>query len=53
MNEERRKKEALFRYAVLGELLNRVLRRGELGRGLRERAGKVWESPGGASAALP
>ncbi len=47
MNEERRKKEALFRYAVLGELLNRVLRRGELGRGLRERAGRVWEGPGG------
>ena len=47
MSEERRKKEALFRYAVLGDLLHRELRRGELGRGLSERADKVWMGPDG------
>ena len=34
MNDERRREEALFRYAVLGDLLHRSLRRGELGRAL-------------------
>lgn len=47
MNEERRRREALFRYAVLGDLLNRVLGRGELGRGLRERARRLWTGPDG------
>ncbi len=47
MNEERRKEEALFRYAVLGDLLHRGLRRGELGRVLTERARKQWKGPDG------
>lgn len=47
MNDERRREEALFRYAVLGDLLHRRLRRGELGRALGERARKVWQGPDG------
>ncbi len=47
MNEERRRAEALFRYAVLGDLLHRDLRRGELGRALTERAHKLWKGPDG------
>lgn len=47
MNDERRREEALFRYAVLGDLLHRSLRRGELGRALGERARKVWKGPDG------
>jgi transposase InsO family protein len=47
MSEERRKNEALFRYAVLGDLVTRELSRGELGRGLSERAAKVWRCPDG------
>ncbi len=47
MNDERRKAEALFRYAVLGDLLHRGLRRGELGRVLTERARKKWKGPDG------
>lgn len=47
MNDERRREEALFRYAVLGDLLHRSLRRGELGRALTERAGKLWKGPDG------
>lgn len=47
MNDERRKQEALFRYAVLGDLLHRGLRRGELGRALTERARKLWRAPQG------
>lgn len=47
MREDRRRKEALFRYAVLGELLHRALQRGELGCGLRERAAKLWRGPDG------
>ena len=47
MNEERRRAEALFRYAVLGDLLHRGLRRGELGRALNERAQKLWKGPDG------
>ena len=47
MNAERRRAEALFRYAVLGDLLHRNLRRGELGRALSERARKLWSAPDG------
>jgi len=47
MNDERRRAEALFRYAVLGDLLHRSLRRGELGRALSERAQKLWKRPDG------
>lgn len=47
MKKERGKEEALFRYAVLGDLLHRKLKRGELRRGFWERAGKVWTGPHG------
>lgn len=47
MNDKRRKQEALFRYGVLGDLLSRELKRGELRRGLAERATKTWIDPGG------
>ncbi len=47
MTHDRRKKEALFRYAVLGDLLHCPLRRGDLRRGLRARARKVWTVPDG------
>ena len=47
MNDERRREEALFRYAVLGDVLHRLLRRGELRRALEERAQKVWRGPEG------
>jgi hypothetical protein len=40
MDDEGRKKEALFRYSVLGGLLSRPLRRGELRHGLVEIARK-------------
>jgi transposase InsO family protein len=47
LNDDRRKEEALFRYGVLGDLLSRELRRGELKHGLAERASKIWIGPGG------
>ncbi len=47
MNDERRREEALFRYATLGDLLHRDLRRGELGRALTERASRLWKCPDG------
>ena len=47
MKDERRREEALFRYAVLGDLLHRTLRRGEIGRALRDRAEKLWKGPDG------
>ena len=47
MTDDRRRKEALFRYAVLGDLLHRPLRRGDLRRGLRLLARKVFTGPDG------
>lgn len=47
MDETRAQKEALFRYSVLGGVVSRRLRRGELKRALRELARKVWTDPWG------
>jgi len=47
MNPTRAQQEALFRHSVLGELLSRPLKRGELRRGLRARAAQVWTDPFG------
>ena len=47
MTDDQRRKEALFRYAVLGELLHRPLRRGDLRRGLRLLAGRVFTGADG------
>ena len=43
MNDDDRTKEALFRHAVLGDLLSRKLRRGELRPLLRELSLKTFE----------
>jgi putative transposase len=47
MNDDDRTKEALFRHAILGDLLTRDLRRGELGRSLAELSQKVFEDERG------
>lgn len=47
MDEACRQKEALFRHSVLGALLCRDLRRGELKRGLAELAESAWTGPDG------
>lgn len=43
MNEDDRTKEALFRHAILGDLLSRKLRRGELRLLLTDLSGKTFE----------
>jgi putative transposase len=43
MNEDDRTKEALFRHAILGDLLSRKLRRGELHLLLTDLSGKTFE----------
>lgn len=43
MNDDDRTREALFRHAVLGEVLSRDLRRGELGRMLADLSAKLFE----------
>lgn len=43
MNDEDRTKEALFRHAILGDLLSRNLRRGELWRSLAQLSEKTFE----------
>ncbi len=47
MNDERRKAEALFRHSVIGPLLVRDLRRGELQPALEELARQSWTGPDG------
>ncbi len=42
MNVDRRAQEALFRHSVLGPLLSRPLKRGELKRTLKELASQYW-----------
>jgi len=42
MNVDRRAQEALFRHSVLGPLLSRTLKRGELKRLLKELASQYW-----------
>jgi hypothetical protein len=43
MNDDDRTKEALFRHAVLGDVLSRKLKWGELGRLLAELSEKTFE----------
>lgn len=43
MNDDDRTKEALFRHAILGEVLSRSLRKGQLRRMLAELSGKTFE----------
>ena len=45
--QDDRTKEALFRYGVLGPLISRALRRGELKRLLRDLAAQTWTDPHG------
>lgn len=47
MSDDRRQKEALFRYSVLGPALARRLRKGELRATLDELAEKEWTGPDG------
>lgn len=43
MNDDDRTKEALFRHAVLGDVLSRKLKRGEFGRLLAELSETTFE----------
>jgi putative transposase len=47
MNDDDRTKEALFRHAILGELLSRDLKRGELRRGLAQLSLQTFEDSRG------
>ena len=47
MTDERKRDVALFRLAVLGDLVHTELRRGALRRALDEKARKLWVFPGG------
>lgn len=47
MNEDHKKQVALFRFAVLGDLVHGHQRRGELGRALRKKAEQLWRFPDG------
>src|SRR2546422_7455339 len=47
MNEDERNQEALFRHSILGELLSRKLRRGQLHAALKELTQKKYEDQHG------
>ena len=49
MNEDERNQEALFRHSILGELLSRKLRRGQLRPALKQLTQKTYEDPHGRS----
>jgi len=49
MNDERKREVALFRLAVLGDLIHTELRRGELRRALEQKSGQHWVFPDGKS----
>lgn len=49
MNDDRKRDVALFRIAVLGELVHTELRRGALRRALDEKAAQQWVFPDGKS----
>jgi putative transposase len=49
MNDDERTKEALFRHAILGEVLSRSLRKGQLRPLLTEMSGKTFEDYRGCS----
>lgn len=52
MNNEHRKSVALFRLAVLGDLINTAIRHGDLRRALDSRAAQEWQHPDGAARML-
>ena len=52
MNDDRKRDVALFRFAVLGDLVHAELRRGELCRALDQKARKHWIDPAGTSRRL-
>jgi transposase InsO family protein len=47
MNDDERNREALFRHAILGELLSRNLRRGELRPALERLSEETWQDHNG------
>lgn len=47
MTDEQRNQEGLFRLSVLGDLVHRKLRHGELRRALKAKAGESWLAPEG------
>ena len=49
MNEDERNQEALFRHSILGELLSRKLRRGQLRPALKQLTQKTYEDQHGRS----
>jgi putative transposase len=49
MNEDERNQEALFRHSILGELLSRKLRRGELRAALKQLAQQTYQDQKGRS----
>jgi putative transposase len=49
MTDEERNQEALFRHAILGDLLSRNLRRGQLRVGLKQLAQQTWQDHNGQS----
>ncbi len=52
MNDDRKRDVALFRFAVLGDLVQTELRRGELRRALDQKAAQDWIDPAGTSRRL-
>lgn len=49
MNDNRKKEIALFRFAVLGDLVHAQLRRGDLRRALEKKSRELWLCPDGQS----
>ena len=49
MNDDERNQEALFRHSILGELLSRKLRRGQLRAALRQLSQQTYQDPKGRS----
>lgn len=52
MNDDRKRDVALFRFAVLGDLVHTELRRGELRRALDQKAAQRWLHPDGTARRL-
>ncbi len=52
MNDDRRRDVALFRFAVLGDLVHTELRRGDLRRALDQKAEQHWLHPDGRTCRL-
>lgn len=49
MNEDERNQEALFRHSILGELLSRQLRRGQLRPALKQLSQNTYQDQHGRS----